>query len=295
MLADGLGVKGLFWTFKKKVVGGTFTRVRLDRALGSAGWSAQFPLASFSHLTAATSDHCPIFLEINEPGAPSGRRGFRYEPMWETHEQWQETILEKWSSKHSGHTVEEIQRKLTALATDLSKWNKDSFGSVRKEIRALKLELDHLRGDPARSGPSHVELKINDKLVELYHREELIWRQRSRIEWLASGDKNTSFFHLRASIRRKKNVVKALANSFGVLIDDPGELREMVNDFYQTLYTSEIVTGLDEVMAHVPVKVTVGMNDILCAPYTNEEVKVALFQMFPTKARGPDGFPAHFY
>ena len=48
-------------------------------------------------------------------------------------------------------------------------------------------------------------------------------------------------------------------------------------------------------MAHVPVKVMAGMNDILCAPYMNEEVKVALFQMFPTKAPGPDGFPAHFY
>src|SRR4051812_32839535 len=31
------------------------------------------------------------------------------------------------------------------------------------------------------------------------------------------------------------------------------------------------------------------------APYTKEEVKTALFQMFPTKAPGPDGFPANFY
>ena len=37
------------------------------------------------------------------------------------------------------------------------------------------------------------------------------------------------------------------------------------------------------------------MNASLCAPYTNEEVKQALFQMFPTKSPGPDGFPAHFF
>lgn len=52
---------------------------------------------------------------------------------------------------------------------------------------------------------------------------------------------------------------------------------------------------MEAVLAHVPVKVTNQMNDTLCAAYTAEEVKVALFQMFPTKSPGPDDFPAHFY
>jgi hypothetical protein len=37
------------------------------------------------------------------------------------------------------------------------------------------------------------------------------------------------------------------------------------------------------------------MNDSLLAPFTESEVKEAMFQMFPTKAPGPDGFPAHFF
>ena len=37
------------------------------------------------------------------------------------------------------------------------------------------------------------------------------------------------------------------------------------------------------------------MKEMLVAPYTVEEVKSALFQMFPTKSPSPDGFPAHFY
>jgi hypothetical protein len=37
------------------------------------------------------------------------------------------------------------------------------------------------------------------------------------------------------------------------------------------------------------------MNSKLIAPIEEKEVKEALFQMFPTKAPGPDGFPAHFF
>ena len=42
-------------------------------------------------------------------------------------------------------------------------------------------------------------------------------------------------------MRRKKNMIKALANSLGAIIDDPAELKVMVADFYKNLYTSEAV------------------------------------------------------
>jgi hypothetical protein len=51
-LAD-LGYKGLDWTWEKRVAGGEFCRVRLDRALATTSWSSLFPFASVEHLTAA--------------------------------------------------------------------------------------------------------------------------------------------------------------------------------------------------------------------------------------------------
>jgi hypothetical protein len=70
---------------------------------------------------------------------------------------------------------------------------------------------------------------------------------------------------------------------------------EMTSEFYRNLYTFEGVHDMHKVLDHVPRKVTTEMNDLLRATYTREEVKKALFQMFPTKAPGPDGFPAYFF
>lgn len=61
--------------------------------------------------------------------------------------------------------------------------------------------------------------------------------------------------HLRVSMRRKKNMIKALKNALGVLVEDDTELKNMAKKFYEALYMSEGVHNMDNVLAHVPVKV----------------------------------------
>ena len=82
-----LGYIGRSWTFEKRVAGGSFTRVRLDRALATLDWSVLYPSASVQHLTAATSDHGPILLELDDVVRARGQPvpQFCYELMRETH------------------------------------------------------------------------------------------------------------------------------------------------------------------------------------------------------------------
>ncbi|XP_073363635.1 uncharacterized protein [Aegilops tauschii subsp. strangulata] len=61
------------------------------------------------------------------------------------------------------------------------------------------------------------------------------------------------------------------------------------------LYMSEGLHDMERVLETVPTKVTQAMNEILSAPYTQKEVKPTLFQMYPIKAPGSDGYPAHFF
>lgn len=170
-----------------------------------------------------------------------------------------------------------------------------TFGHVRRELSKLKTDLENLQADPLRQGPSHMELKIVERIKELNHREELMWKQRARLQWLAAGDKNTRFFHLRASSRRRRNMIVKLKKQDGQLTENVAEMSRMATAFNQGLYTSEGTSNMHAVLETVPAKVTPEMNDKLVAPFSDSEVKEALFQVFPMKAPGPDGFPAHFF
>ena len=122
-----------------------------------------------------------------------------------------------------------------------------------------------------------------------------MWRQRSRVLWLTAGDKNTRFFHLRASRRRSRNKISRLRKPNGQFTEVDLKLRAIVTNFYSNLFAFESTDNMEEVLSTVLVKVTPEMNRTLLDPYKEGEVKDALFQMFLTKAPGPDGFPAHFF
>lgn len=50
------------------------------------------------------------------------------------------------------------------------------------------------------------------ELDEMLLREEVMWRQHSRATWVREGDKNTDFFHHKATWRRKKNRIIGCKN-----------------------------------------------------------------------------------
>jgi hypothetical protein len=139
-------------------------------------------------------------------------------------------------------------------------------------------------------GPTHHELKVVERLVELQNREETMWRQRSRIQWLSEGDHDTRFFHLKASKRKKRNRISRLVRD-----GRHGGSVGYGSSFYNNLYTSEGTVGMEEVLDTLLVSVMAVMNEKLIATFEEGEIKQALFQMFPLKALGPDGFSAQFF
>ena len=146
-----LGFEGRNWTFEKKVAGGSYCPVRLDRALATADWCTRFLMPRVTHLTAAASDHYPIMLRWQQVSGRKGRKKkkmFRYEMMWEAHDQFFPMLVRTWLDVGEARTVKELQEKLASVSGSLSEWSVNSFGNVRRELKNLYAELEKLRADP---------------------------------------------------------------------------------------------------------------------------------------------------
>ncbi|XP_043814057.1 uncharacterized protein LOC122723980 [Manihot esculenta] len=100
---------------------------------------------------------------------------------------------------------------------------------------------------------------IEKELIVEIKNEEKYWKQKARINWLKSGDKNTSFFHT-------KNI-----------------------------YTSCNPRYFHCITAGFTPRVSEEMNASLISPFTFKEVTKAIFSINPSKAPGEDGLFAVFF
>ena len=66
---------------------------------------------------------------------------------------------------------------------------------------------------------------------ETVRNKEIYWRQRSRIQRIKEGDKNTKYFPRMATARKRINTIDSLMID-GVMSSDSMEIKRSITDFY---------------------------------------------------------------
>jgi mannosylglycoprotein endo-beta-mannosidase len=114
----------------------------------------------------------------------------------------------------------------------------------------------------------------------------------ARIKNLRDGDANTKFFHRKVNARRRKNfIVKLRRNNGWVTSHD--DKQSIAQNHFTLAYgrPTPRTTSFNWESIDLPTPNLDGLDD----PFTEDEVKDAIWDMPSDKAPGPDGFNGKFF
>ena len=166
---------------------------------------------------------------------------------------------------------------------------------MRREIERKRKQLTKAEKIVIGAGDSRLTKLLKEEINLLLDKEATMWRQRSKIMWLKDGDKNTKFFHSKASQRLRRNYITRLHDANGNWCTHQQQINDTIVDCYIDLFTTSRSEHLEEVVDIIPKVVKAEMNADLTGDFIAMEVEVALKQMAPLKAPGRDGMPPLFY
>ncbi len=113
--------------------------------------------------------------------------------------------------------------------------------------------------------------------------------------WLAACDCNTKFFHKQAHQRQRMNTISGPMNIVNEWYTDEKQVEDIAVAYFEDLFHTTQPVDMRDTLLAVKNTVTQEVNRTLLKSFTAEEVRLALFQMDPSKAPEPNGMSCFFY
>ncbi|CAN0884881.1 hypothetical protein LINGRAHAP2_LOCUS14966, partial [Linum grandiflorum] len=93
--------------------------------------------------------------------------------------------------------------------------SRDAFPNFTKQKVKIKRAILVLERQPRSPHVLRQRRQLDSELTTLEEDEEAYWSQRARTDWAQEGDKNTAFFHRKATARRRRNTISKLQDASG--------------------------------------------------------------------------------
>ncbi|XP_058726636.1 uncharacterized protein LOC131597999 [Vicia villosa] len=238
------------------------------------------------------SDHCHIWLNVGN--IDWGPKPFRFNNAWFHHDGFLPFLEEEWNKlKFEGRGDFILYEKLKGLKASIRTWNRQVFGWIDLQVSEKVDNLNALDSLLAEHHGEDIKSMVDDRhnaskdIWNSLKMKESMLRLKSRQLWLKEGDKNSSYFHNSLKERRRRNAITVVTDQNGS-VDGVADVKRVVKDHFEDFYKEKnrsrpTPVGLDFR------KLREEDRTWIERPFSEEEIKVAVWDCNGNKSAGPDG------
>ena len=158
--------------------------------------------------------------------------------MWLKDDRCGVIVEESWAEGFPKGVENNFAACLDSCRMTLTRWNIREFGHIGKKLAKAQ---DLLQALEERAVGLSNTLKVCQQRAEvnrLLNLGERMWKQRSCNPWLKEGDKNTRFFHAKASSRKQRNTIMGVMDKTNIWQENEDKISKVIIDYYQELFTT---------------------------------------------------------
>lgn len=276
----------------------------LDRVMVNTCWINEFPNSFATFKSGGVSDHMRLHIQLRA-ATPRNSKPFKFFIHTATHPRYLEVVANVWNESdlmfHSRSALKMFQEKDKALKSEMRALNQDVFGDLSRRVKQAYDDLCAKQTE-AMQNPQTSTFEAASDAWEHWHHisgiEEKFYYQKSRVQWLGLGDRNSRFFHKVTQSRNVRNSIRKIVTMDGRILTSPSEIKQEAAAHFQSFLNElnppspEVPVNLSELIDY-----RCSSEDAASLMKTVEaaEITEVIFSMPSNKALGPDGFPVEFY
>ncbi|KAF3968805.1 hypothetical protein CMV_007346 [Castanea mollissima] len=219
--------------------------------------------------------------------------------MWKTYPSCKNVVQQAWSNNTMGSRAYQLMHKVKRIRKDFIQWNREVFGILDKEIQQKMKQLQDLQNNITLVTDIAKERMLREQIETLLLREEMMWAQKARSDWILKGDRNTRFFQTIVKQRRARSRIHCINKDDGTPTKDPVEIERVFVDRFKAAYDNSTTNSVESIMEQLNTLPIPQLSDQQCChlnrPVTIREIEDTVFQLGPHKAPRPDGIPAFLF
>lgn len=139
---------------------------------------------------------------------------------------------------------EDVLGKIKRCGVALQGWSQREFGNVSKKIRSVRKSMEEIDGCVPSEEIVQERKMVCKELDKLLGMEETMWKQRSRVDNLKGGDQNTKYFHMKATGRKRRNMIRGVRKENGEWVCEHDKITKAATEYFTCLFTSTLLMRL---------------------------------------------------